>query len=438
MSDHPRISIVVPSFNQGAFIRETLESLVAQDYPDLEVLIQDGGSTDGAVEIAREYVARHPGTFQLDVRQDRGHAHACNMAFARSTGEILGYLNTDDTLLPGCLHRVAREIDPARGRYIVFGRCVFTGEGTAWAGIEHPAEYTSHFEFLAVWKRGFNTIPQPSTFWHRRVYERCGDFDERYNHGLDYLQWCRFGRHFHFHKVDEVWSTYRMHPASVSSNKTEQEWLDIMIRYSRMNWGPRWRPLYWRCAGSYWLYNRHLQEQARHHARRAESAWRERRYGSMLAECARTAVASPRMVWHRFVVPASLRAFGAAAERVLLGPAEPAFTGRHPDHWVGPLYRDRIAVPPTASRLVLVLHHAPQPEGQHRAISVSLSLDGRVVARRRASQEETFTLEAELTPWRGREVTMEVRTPQYFIPRLALGVPDDRHLSVLLHEQRID
>src|SRR5512144_2548508 len=126
----PRITIAVPSFNQGRFIRETLESLVEQRYPNLEVIVQDGGSTDGAAEIAQQFADRYPDVFRVFVQRDRGHAHALNMAFARSTGEILGYLNTDDTLYPGCLHRVAREIDPARGRYIVFGRSVFTGEGS--------------------------------------------------------------------------------------------------------------------------------------------------------------------------------------------------------------------------------------------------------------------------------------------------------------------
>src|SRR5262249_25031196 len=210
----PRISIAVPSFNQGRFIRETLESLVAQDYPDLEVIVQDGGSTDGAVEIAREFAERFPGVFHVHVERDRGHAHALNMAFRKSTGEILGYLNTDDTLFPGCLARVAREIDPARGRYVVFGRCLFTGEGSPYLGHEHPAEYRGHFDLLAVWRRGHNSIPQPSTFWHREVYEACGDFDERHNQGLDYLQWCRVSKRFAFHRVDALWSTYRMHPAS--------------------------------------------------------------------------------------------------------------------------------------------------------------------------------------------------------------------------------
>ena len=164
----PRITIAVPSFNQGRFIGETLQSLVDQRYPELEVIIQDGGSTDGAVEIAGEFVRRFPGVFQLHVEPDTGHANAVNRAFRRSTGEVLGYLNTDDTLYPGCLERVAREIDPARGRFIVFGRCRFTGHGSPYVGQEHPAEFRGHFDLLAVWRRGYNTIPQPSTFWHRR------------------------------------------------------------------------------------------------------------------------------------------------------------------------------------------------------------------------------------------------------------------------------
>ncbi len=263
MNSLPLISIAVPSFNQGRFIGETLQSLVDQKYPNLEVIIQDGGSTDGAVEIARKFVEKYPHIFTLFVEQDTGHPQAVNRAFRRANGEILGYLNTDDTLYPGCLHRAAQEIDPHRDRYVVFGRCLFTGEGSVYVGAEHPVEFVSHFEQLAIWKRGYNTIPQPATFWHRKVYEQCGDFDETCNHGLDYLQWCKFSRDFTFHEVDEMWATYRMHSASVSSNKTEQEWLDIMTQYSRMHWGPWWQPLRWRCELSHWIHGQHFHEQAR-------------------------------------------------------------------------------------------------------------------------------------------------------------------------------
>lgn len=391
---YPRITIAVPSYNQGKFIRETLQSLVDQQYSNLEVIIQDGGSSDGAIEIAQEFAERFPATFHLYVQKDRGHAHALNMAFARSTGEILGYLNTDDTLYPGCLRRVAREIDPARGRYIVFGRCLFTGEGSPYVGREHPAEYHGHFDLLAVWKRGHNAIPQPSTFWHRRVYETCGGFDEEHNHGLDYLQWCKFSRRFRFHKVDELWSTYRMHPVSVTANKTEREWLDIMIRYSRMHWGPWWQPLRWRCELSYRLHESTLRY------------WISR---SVLGQVLR-----------------AVRRRKAASE----------FTGKYGDNWIGPVYRSDFSVPADATRLIVVLEHHPQ--AHHRRVSPALRLNGKVVDRQSVGEAGQLSFVVDLVPYRGASCTLEVRTPEFFVPRFAMRGQDNRRLSILLLEQRVE
>jgi glycosyltransferase involved in cell wall biosynthesis len=394
----PRISIAVPSFNQAAFIRETLQSLVDQQYPNLEVLVQDAGSTDGAIDIAREFVEQYPEMFSLVVQKDRGHAHALNMAYARATGTILGYLNTDDTLYPGCLHRVAHEIDPARGRFIVFGRSLFTGEGSRYVGLEHPAEYHGHFDLLAIWTRGRNTIPQPSTFWHRRVFETCGDFDETRNHGLDYLQWCNFSSRFRFHKVDELWSTYRMHAVSVSANKTEQEWLDIMIGYSRLHWGPRWRPLYWRCALSLARHRAHL--------------------GYRLS---------------RFPIGRGLMRM---VERASGTPSTPAFAGRHPDEWIGPTYRRDLHVPIDATRLVLRFeHHGGR---HHPRASPALWIDQALVERRRATAEGPLAFVVDLVPYRGRSCTVEVHTPEFFVPRLAGLGPDERRLSLLLREERVE
>lgn len=434
MNGTPRISIAVPSFNQGRFIRETLESLVAQDYPDLEVIVQDGGSTDGAVEIAREFAERFPGVFHVHVERDRGHAHALNMAFRKSTGEILGYLNTDDTLFPGCLARVAREIDPARGRYVVFGRCLFTGEGSPYVGHEHPAEYRGHFDLLAVWRRGHNSIPQPSTFWHRAVYEACGDFDERHNQGLDYLQWCRVSKRFAFHRVDALWSTYRMHPASVTSNKSEQEWLDVMIRYSRMHWGTWWEPRRWRCELSYRWHDPARHARAARHAAAAVSALAERRYAATAVEVAKAVALSPRLGWHRFALPAAQRARVGGGRRATAG-AGP--TGRYSDAWIGPVYRADVDVPEAASRLVIRLEHAP-PDGAHRRIRPRLLVDGVLAAEQDVGQAGPFSLTADLTANRGRACRVEIITPEYFVPRFSGGGRDDRKLSALLVEQRIE
>jgi glycosyltransferase involved in cell wall biosynthesis len=434
MNRLPRISIVVPSFNQGAFIRETLQSLVDQQYPNLEVIIRDAGSTDGAIEIAREFVDRYPDVFHLTVEKDRGAAHAVNLALAQSSGEILGYLNTDDTLYPGCLHSVAREIDPARNRFVVFGRCLFTGEGAPFVGLEHPAEYRGHFDMLAVWRRGHNIIPQPSTFWHRTVSETCEPFDERYRYVLDYLQWCRFSKRFDFHKVDELWSTYRMHAASVSSNKTEDEWLDIMTGCSRMNWGPWWRLLRWRCELSSRWHDRRRQERARQHGREAARARAEGRYSAMIVSGVRSAVISPRVVWHQLAAPVMTR---AAARLGLARNGDGGSLGRYPDGWIGPVYRAELDVPADARRLTVVLQHAP-PDRAHATISSRLVLNGVVADRRQVKDACQFSLIADLTSARGRQCDLQVLTSGYFVPRLVDGVADDRKLSVVLLEQRID
>ena len=444
MPDLPLISIVVPSYNQGHFLGETLQSLVDQNYPRLEVIVQDGASTDNSVELARDFARRYPGVFQVFSEKDKGHAQALNRGFARTKGEILGFLNSDDTLYPGVLQRVAREIDPRRDRYVVFGRSLFTGEGSRYVGIEHPAEFHSAFEHLAIWKRGFNTIPQPSTFWHRSVYERCGDFDETRNHGLDYLQFCNFARRYRFHKIDELWSTYRMHSASVSSNKTEDQWLDISISHSRLHWGPWWSPLRWRLAASHWLHDKHLHERARHHARRAEAAFAEKRALAATGEFIRTLALSPAMAWHRLLQPVLAGKGLHFAEKLLFrrsaNGAEPGeFTGRYPDGWIGPLYEETVAAPADARRYVAAFRHTPLEGGRHQRVEAELFLEGRSQGKQVCAAAGLYELSADLRRHAGKTCRIELHTSPFFIPRfLNDDSTDGRKLCVQLIETRVD
>lgn len=310
MKPLPTISIVVPSLNQAQYLPETLQSLADQNYPALEVIIQDGGSSDGSVAVAENFVRRYPVIFRLFVEKDSGQAEALNRGFARAGGEILGFLNSDDTYFPGTLHRVATEIDPARGRGVVMGRCVFTGEGTGCAGVEHPSEYVSHFEHLAIWKRGFNTIAQSSVFWHRAVWERCGGLDVNEHYTLDYDLFCRFSRHYPFHRIDQLFSTYRLHDRSKSRQLTEAEVLELSIKVSRKYWELWLSPLRWRCEFSFWLHHQQPHERARHHARRASAALIKRHYGVALVELLVTFIASPRMARERLL-------YGWLAEKAL-------------------------------------------------------------------------------------------------------------------------
>ena len=443
MNAAPLVSIVVPSLNQGAFLGETLQSLVDQRYPRLEVIIQDGGSTDASVAIARDFARRFPEIFQVHVGADRGQAHALNLGFAKTHGEILGFLNSDDTLLPGCLLRVAREIDPARERWIVFGRCFFTGEGP-YLGVEHPAEFVSRFEQLAIWKRGFNTLPQPSVFWHRKVWETCGGLDERETHVLDYDLFCRFSARFHFHKIDELWSTYRWHLESKTAQRSESEVLALSVAASRRHW-PAWpHPMRWRLAWSHCLHERQVHERAIHHVRRAEQAIVEKRRWHMLGEFFRTLVFSPAMAWHRLLQPMLARRALQLAERLLFrrsggegGAGE--FTGRYVDGWIGPFYEHILAVPADARRLVLVLRHVSFPGGQHARIETDFMVEGRSRAKPTSVEARTYELTADLRPHAGRSCRVVLRTTPYFIPRLVeKGSTDSRKLCARLEEIRVE
>ena len=430
----PLISIVTPSFNQGKFLGETLQSLLDQDYPNLQVIVQDGGSTDGAIEVAKDFVRRRPDIFELHVEKDSGQADALNRGFARTRGEILGFLNSDDTLFPGCLTRVAAEIDVGRGRCIVFGRCLFTGEGSRYVGVEHPAEYVSHFDLLAIWQRGYNTLPQPSVFWHRKVWERCGRFNENEHHVLDYDLFCRFSGCYRFHKVDELWSTFRMHDSSKSSQRTEAEVLALSVATSRRYWGSWFFPLRWRCELSYWFHQQEAHDRARHHARRAEEAASAGQTLKACVEFIRTGCYSPKMARDRL-----LRAW--LADRRLaffqrLLSTDSKFTERYGDLWIGPTYRADLDVPPEASRLAIILKH--HPFGSHQKVEVVLRLNRKTVAQHHATEAGEFVLAADLSRYRGKKCGVELRSSPFFVPRLLHNTPDDRELVLQLLETRIE
>lgn len=434
MESPPLISIVTPSFNQGQFLRETLQSLVEQQYPELEVIIQDGGSSDGSIAIAQEFVRRYPGIFSLFVEEDHGQADALNRGFARTKGEILGFLNSDDTLYRGVLARVATEIDPKRGRWVVMGRCLFTGEGERYVGVEHPAEYTSHFAHLAIWKRGFNTIPQPSVFWHREVWTRCGGFNIQEQHALDYDLFCRFSAYYRFHRVDELWSTYRMHAVSKSAQRTESEVLALSIAVSRRYWGAWWRPLRWRCEISHWLYSRNAHEHARHHARRAEEAAASEHPMIAALEFGKTLFYSPKMARDRLLLAWIARRKLRMLERFIWSGV--VSSTRYPDLWIGPFYREKIAVPREGHRLVAILQHSPQ--GYHQKITVTLFLNGKTVETKSFSEQAQFLLTADVSAHSGKAVVFEIRSDSHFVPRFVHNTPDDRQLSLQLFETRIE
>ncbi len=122
MMNWPKISIVTPVFNGASFIEACIQSVLSQDYPNLEYIIMDGGSTDGTAEIIRKFSSQ---LAYWESKPDRGQTHALNKGFARASGDIFGWLNADERYLPGTLDLVAPEAEDLKGRFLIFGNRLF-------------------------------------------------------------------------------------------------------------------------------------------------------------------------------------------------------------------------------------------------------------------------------------------------------------------------
>jgi glycosyltransferase involved in cell wall biosynthesis len=437
MLRQPKISIVVPSLNQAAYLGETLESLVVQKYPNLEVIVQEAGSSDDSLQIAQSYARRHPDIFKIFDERDTGQAHGLNLGFQKATGTILGFLNSDDTLMPWCLQRVAKEIDPGQGRYIVMGRCLFVGEGAAYVGIEHPSEFTDHFTHLAIWKRGVNTIPQPSVFWHRTVWGKCGGFDETQQHVVDYELFCRFSKYFSFHKVDELWSTYRIHGSSKTFTRSEKEVMELALRASRKHWGPWWSFLRWRCETSFWFHNPEKFERARHHARLAEETFAKKQFAAALQNAWVTFGLSPKLALNRLAWPSLLNRAFPLLERSLLGEGQPVQSAalRHPDGWIGSNFSEIIQIPVGTETLAFRLEFLrPRPT----KTKVDFLIEGQLLRRSVHRHSQCFEIALDVQRYGGRSVTLQILSSSSFTPSHHGDSEDHRKLSLRILGQRFE
>jgi glycosyltransferase involved in cell wall biosynthesis len=391
----PKISVVTCSFNQGAFIGRTIDSVLAQDYPRLEHVVVDGMSADDTPAV----LARYP-HLRVIRESDRGQADALNKGFRAATGDVLCFLNSDDTLAPGALWRVAAEIDPSRGRHVVMGRCRFIDEHDRFLGREHPWAFHGHRRVLEVWKG--HCLPQPAVFWTRQVWQRCGPLDEEEHLVLDYDLFCRFSRYYQFHLVDQVLANYRLHSRSKTCSADEQHVLKEAVRISRKYWGSPTRRLYWRLLASYARSRLDRRGRAHDLFQQGRQAWRDGRPLAALARVTGAALLGPDVVSAVALLPAlARRAPGwfdrlGMARRFQTRRVHPstrawlAFDGMHADGWVGPVFAVPLRVGPGERRLHLEgstdVGHLPEP------LEVEAELDGRPLGRQHVGRRQDFVV----------------------------------------------
>jgi glycosyltransferase involved in cell wall biosynthesis len=188
----PLISIVTPSYNQARFIEDTLRSVVSQAYPRTEHIVVDGGSTDGSVDIIRRY-APHLRSWVSE--PDRGQSHAINKGLAQAQGEILTWLNSDDTYLPGALDEVGRFFAGHPDVDLVYGDYVYTDVDGRPMRRRHVFD-TIGYESLLY----HDYLGQPAVFFRRSLFEKVGPLDESLHYCMDwdlFLRMWRVGRPRH-------------------------------------------------------------------------------------------------------------------------------------------------------------------------------------------------------------------------------------------------
>jgi hypothetical protein len=201
----PLVSIITPSYNQAAYLEQTLRSVFDQDYEPLEYLVVDGSSTDGSVEIIQRYAERL--AWWVSERDD-GQAEAIDKGMRRARGEIVAWLNSDDLYLPGAVAQAAAALqaDPALG--MVFGDAVT---------IDPQGKTLNRLSFgdwgLAELLR-FRIICQPAVFMRRIVLEQAGLLDPGYHFMLDHHLWLRMARRAPVRHVPAVWAAARHHPGA--------------------------------------------------------------------------------------------------------------------------------------------------------------------------------------------------------------------------------
>jgi len=208
----PRISLVTPSFNQGRFLERTIRSVLDQGYPNLDYGVQDGGSTDESVAVLERYASRLD---RWSSEPDAGQAQAINRGFERASGEIMGWLNSDDLLLPGALACVARFFRRHPDVDVIYGHRLLIDEDDLEIGrwVMPP-----HCDEALVWA---DFVPQETLFWRRTAWEAVGaKLDESFQFALDWDLLLRLrSAGARFARVPRFLAAFRVHPRQKTSSE---------------------------------------------------------------------------------------------------------------------------------------------------------------------------------------------------------------------------
>ena len=226
--DEPLVSIITPSYNHVRFIEAAMRSVLEQDYPQIEYIIVDGGSTDGSLEIIRGYADRLAWWVS---EPDRGQTDAINKGFTRARGSILAWLNSDDTYEPGAVTEAVEALLSRPDAGMVYGNANFIDENGRITG-RFPAAQTDYTRL----RRGYVHIPQQASFFRARLWHQVGPLDPSFFFAMDYDLWVRLAGLASLVYVPRTWANFRLHTTGKTFTADDRCWPE-MLRVHRRNGG---------------------------------------------------------------------------------------------------------------------------------------------------------------------------------------------------------
>jgi glycosyltransferase involved in cell wall biosynthesis len=214
------VSIVTPSFNQARYLENTIRSVLDQDYFQIEYILMDGGSTDGSVDIIRRYADRL--AFWAS-ETDGGQTDAINKGFARAKGDILAWINSDDTYAPGAISEAVAFMRSHPEVGLVYGDANFINEKGDVIG-RFPAARTDYRRL----RQGYVHIPQQSAFFRADLWRKVGPLDPSFYFAMDYDLWVRLARLAPVQYTHHLWANFRLHASGKTMIADDRCWPEML------------------------------------------------------------------------------------------------------------------------------------------------------------------------------------------------------------------
>lgn len=225
IEDLPKFSVVIPSLNQAEFISQTLDSIFAQNYPNFEIFIADGGSLDETEKIVLRYQLSHPGKITFSSLIDGSHSAGVKRGIEATNGEVIAWINSDDVYTSSAFWHVAHFFIFNKSQYIVFGNNDYVDAKLNFM-YEYPIKHSVRMSEFRSNLVEFCYIPQPSLFFRRTLLQYVEGPNSKI---IDYEMWLRWSRDIQFNYIPHKLSLSRLHGSSITMN-VEKKLLNGIIK----------------------------------------------------------------------------------------------------------------------------------------------------------------------------------------------------------------